>query len=280
MSTYIIQVPYDSGRKDVRMGNGPTHILRHAARLQGTAVESIQVEESAFELGTTLRLLRALCQKVTQARRASCFPLVLAGGCVTSVGTLSALTSGGVCVIWLDAHADFNTPDSTVSGFIDGMALAMVAGRCWRNLTNSIAGFQPVPESNVVLIGARELDPEERRLLDTSEITSIDTGTIRSLGAERALGDALSKIKPEQVYLHIDLDVLDRAEACANEFSTSGGLTIAELLEIVHVVSGKWSIAAAAITAYDPAYDKDGKALRAATALVYELLALPCIAAS
>ena len=261
------------------MGKGPAHILRHAVPAKGTAVESIQVEETAFELSTTFRVLRELSEKVTAARRASCFPLVLAGGCVSSVGTLSGLNSSELCVIWLDAHGDFNTPDTTVSGFIDGMALGMVAGRCWRNLTSSIAGFLPVPERNVVLIGARDLDPEERCLLDASEITRIDTETIRSLGAARAVGDALGKIKPEQVYLHIDLDVLDRAEACVNELSTSGGLTVAELLEIVHAVSGKRSIVAAAITAYDPACDKDGKGVRAATTLLYELQALPCIAA-
>lgn len=272
MQTQLIQVPYDSGHKGIRMGTGPAHLVKHGlGSLREVRVDQIEVEELPFELGTTLRVLRSLSETVTSAVQSNRFPLVLAGNCISCVGTLAGLGTDSAAVVWLDAHGDFNTPETTVSGFLDGMALATATGRCWKNLTSSIRGFRPVCEKNVVLIGARDLDPEERQLLERSDVTWIDTATIRRRGAEVALCHALENLKPEQIYLHIDLDVLDLTEARVNQFSSAGGLTLAELLQTVRVVAGARPVAAAAITAYDPSYDNDGKAFQAGAALIKEL---------
>jgi arginase len=281
LRTHIIQVPYDSGRRDFRMGNGPSRLLEAGfASPEEVFVEKVVVEELPFELGTTFRVLRSLSERVKASTRNNCLPLVLAGGCISCVGTLSGLSPQPIAVVWMDAHADFNTPETTVSGFIDGMALAAATGRCWRNLTSSISGFQPVSERNVILMGARDLDQDERRLLERSDISWVDTATIRDRGLENAIGAALGKVAPERVYLHVDLDVLDRSEAGVNEFSSAGGLTVAELLRAVEVIAHSRSIVAAAITAYDPSYDTDGKALRAAQQLVKELQTVAGIAVS
>jgi len=268
----VIQVPYDSGRKNVGMGMGPAHLVIHGRGLLGkAAVSQIEVEELPFEPGTTFRVLRALSEEVGSAVRRGCFPLVLAGGCISCVGTLAGLDAKPVAVVWMDAHGDFNTPETTLSGFLDGMALAAATGRCWKNLTSSVAGFHPVCENNVVLIGARDLDPEERELLEGSAISRIQTATLRERGAEKALAHALDGLQADQIYLHIDLDVLDRSEANVNRFSSAGGLTVAELLQTVRVIAAARSVVAAAITAYDPSYDKDGRALRAGIELIKEL---------
>jgi arginase len=171
----------------------------------------------------------------------------------------------------MDSHGDFNTPETTLSGFLDGMALAAATGRCWQNLTSSVAGFRPVCEENVILIGARDLDPEERKLLEGSAISWIQTATVRERGAKNALAHALEGLKADQIYLHIDLDVLDRSAANVNRFSSAGGLTVTELLQTVRVVAAARAVVAAAITAYDPSYDNDGKALRAGMELIKEL---------
>lgn len=272
MARQVIQVPYDSGQKEARMGNGPAHLLRHGlASLPEVRVDEVEVEELPFELGTTFRVLRSLSEKVTSAVQCNRFPLVLAGGCISCVGMLAGLGAESSAVVWLDAHGDFNTPETTVSGFLDGMALATATGRCWQNLTSSVPGFRPVREENVVLIGARALDPEERGLLQGSGVAWIDPAMIRKRGAEDALCPVPENLEPAQIYLHIDLDVLDRNEAFVNQFSSVGGLILAELLETVRVVAGARPVAADGITAYDPSYDGDGKALRAGTALLKEL---------
>ena len=272
----ILEVPYDSGHKDFRMGLGPAHLIECGiGGLPGVSIEKIEVEDRAFELGVTIQLLRSIAAKVSAAIEDNCFPIVLAGGCITSVGMLAGIGEPAG-VVWFDAHADFNTPETTPSGFIDGMALAMLAGRCWRTLAASIPGFRPVAEKDMVLVGARDLDPEERRALENSNIRSIDTQGFRTNG-----GDGFFAVRPsgspDRVYLHIDLDVLDRGEAFVNQFSSTGGLTLAELLEIIRSVSRHRAVVGAAITAYDPSVDESGKAAKAGVAVVQELLAAACI---
>ena len=203
------------------------------------------------------------------------FPILLAGGCINSWASLGAL-GPDVALLWFDAHADFNTPETTQSGFIDGMALAAITGRCWRTLTASIPGFHSVAEKNVVLIGARDLDPEERTLVEESEMTWLRSESIRDKGVKAAV-ESLPAELPTATYLHIDMDVLDREEARVNEYSSDGGLRVSELLEIIRSVGHNRAIVGAAITAYDPSVDHDSKGLNAAVATVKALLAATCI---
>jgi len=95
-------------------------------------------------------------------------------------------------------------------------------------------------------------------------------------GVEEALGKTLPRL-PERVYFHIDLDVLDGAEASVNEYSSSGGLTVPELLHVIRFVGHNRGIVGASITAYDPSVDHDSRAVRAAVAAINELLAAACI---
>ena len=272
----ILQIPYDSGRKNFRMGNGPAHIAKHLGNWKAVSTETITVDERPFELGTSFRILRSVLDKVKHSVSADRLPILLAGGCLNSLGCLSAIGPDSTALIWFDAHADFNTPETTPSGFIDGMALAAIAGRCWRTLTATVPGFLPLPEKNVVLIGARDLDFQERIALLKSEITWLTAESIRRDGVEEALGQALPRL-PERVYFHIDLDVLDRAEACVNEYSSSGGLTVSELLDIIRFIGHNRGIVGASITAYDPSVDHDSQAVGAAVAAIKELLSAACI---
>jgi arginase len=270
---HVIQIPYDSGRKDFRMGNGPAHLAKQIVAC-GVSSDSISGEERPFELGTTFRILRAVSDKVKQCIADNQLPILLAGGCLNTLASLSAIGLDSA-LVWFDAHADFNTPETTPSGFIDGMALAAITGRCWRNLTASVPGFRPFPEKNILLIGARDLDAEERVLLEQSEIGWLTAESIRN-GVERALTKVLPGL-PERVYLHVDLDVLDRAEARVNEYSSPGGLSVSELLQCIGFVGHNRAIVGASITAYDPSVDHDSKALRAGVAAIKELLSAVCI---
>lgn len=276
LGAHILQIPYDSGRMDFRMGNGPARIAQQLANCKAVSSERIIVEERPFELGTTIRILRTASDKIRAAIDDNRFPVLLAGGCINSLGLLSAINPDSTALIWFDAHADFNTPETTPSGFMDGMALATITGRCWRNLTSSVPGFRPLSEKDVVLIGARDLDPEERTSLEQSEITCVTSDSIRKNGVENAFREVLARI-PGRAYFHIDLDVLDRSEACVNEYSSAGGLTVSELLQIIRFIGHNRAIVGAAITAYDPSVDHDSKALDAAVAALKQVLSAACI---
>jgi arginase len=156
MRRQIIQVPYDSGYKDYRMGRGPGHIVRHLKTEKNFPVDELEADEVevqerfALEVGTSFAVARQLAEKVRDVAGRGDFPLVLAGNCISCIGTLAGMGGPPPAIIWLDAHGDFNTPDTTVSGFLDGMALATAVGRCWGKLAATVPGFRPVPETQVV----------------------------------------------------------------------------------------------------------------------------------
>ena len=274
MHTQIIQVPYDSGYKGYRMGQGPERIVRQLKVEMNVPVVEVEVHDGfALEVGTSFAVARQLAEQVGNVADSGAFPLVLAGGCISCVGTLAGLGAPPPAIVWLDAHGDFNTPDTTISGFLDGMALATAVGRCWGKLAATVPGFCPVPERQAVLVGAREFDVNERALLDSSAVGLADLQRIRTRGLRAELGPLLAKIRTYtgRAYLHIDLDVLDPAEARANQYAAPGGLRLTELLGIVSLVREHFALAAAAITAYDPEYDEDEKAVKAAVAVIREL---------
>jgi arginase len=270
MPIHTILVPYDSGHRGARMGRGPLHLREHGVRGRLRAgghevVESIIEVTTTFptEVGTSFELYRSLADRVRGAVVGRTFPMVLAGNCGSSLGTVSGIRAGepndtsDIGVIWLDAHADFNTPETTTSGFLDGMALAALTGRCWSALTASIPGFRPVSDAHVVLVGARDIDAGEERLLAASRVMRVEAARMQADGARAVLDTALTELARHvsRVYLHIDLDVHDPAEAQANQYAVPGGLSAGTVRDLVRVVGERFSIVAAALTAYDPAYD-------------------------
>ncbi|MDJ0893748.1 MAG: arginase family protein [Alphaproteobacteria bacterium] len=277
MLVSLIQVPYDSGHRDARMGRGPAHFLGHGAaerlREAGQDVHLAVVEaESAFrtETKTAFELHGLLAAQVRAARTEHRLPLVLAGNCNSAVGTVGGLAPPDVGVIWFDGHADFNTPETTTTGFLDGMGLATLTGRCWRTMAASVPGFRPLADENVILVGARDIGEAELEALERSGITWVGVDSVRSRGVEGALGPALAALRERvaEVYMHIDLDVHDPAEAPANHLAPPDGLTVQEVQEAVRLIARELGIAAAALASYDPAVDPEDRTLRAGLALL------------
>src|SRR3954465_10348509 len=176
MEIQLLAVPYDSGNRSVRMGAGPERLLD--AGIQRTLVADghrvyakiAELPENAWhaEIESSFELMRMLATEVASAKSQGRLPIVLAGNCNTSVGTVSGLDTD-VAVTWFDAHADFNTPETTTSGFLDGTAVSILTGRCWKRLAASV-GLNPVPDSHICLIGTRDVDEAEGELLDGARI--------------------------------------------------------------------------------------------------------------
>lgn len=278
----VLQVPYDSGHFGRRMGRGPLHLAERGL-LDGLAQEGHEAElvpvrlpEGFFaEVGAAAEIHRRVAEAVAAARAEGRFPLVLMGNCNTALGIVAGLGPEPTAVVWLDAHDDFNTPDTSPSGFFDGMAVSALTGGAWRGVTGALPGFHPVAERNVVLVGVRDLDPEERRRLEASEAVWVHPDALREKGAEGALGGHLDEIswRAPRAYLHVDLDVLDPEEAKINVFSVPGGLTVDEVIQTAGAVGRRFEIAAAALSAYDPEHDSEDRGLRAAERIAKAILA-------
>ncbi len=277
---HIISVPYDSGFRNSRMGRGPDAVL--AAGLVETletlgATVSARVAELApkvrfSEMDAALALQRSVAGYVGAAIDEDAFPLVLAGNCNTAVGTVAGIGKGLVsttAVCWFDAHADFNTPETTPTGFVDGMAISMLTGRCWRRESREVPGFRTISDTHVVLIGARDVDVVEERLLASAKFLRVSAEAITE-DLDRALAALPDEV--EQAYVHVDLDALDPSVGSANGFSAPGGLEFEELLDALRQIRRRCRIAAAAITAFDPAFDEGGALARMAVQIATQLV--------
>jgi arginase len=270
----LLTVPYDCGRARERMGRGPEVLaaaLAPALRAAGHEldVRSIDLPAGFFAEVAAVQALQPLVRaEVASAIAGGALPVVLAGNCgYAALGATAALPSPAG-VVWLDAHADFNTPETSPSGFFDGTALATLCGRCWKGVAASFDGFVPVREGHVVLFGARDLDAEEQRMLAGSQVAWVrpdDDRRDRSR-LDGAL-DALAA-RVECLYLHLDLDVVDRGELRANRYAAPGGPSVDEVVAAIERAAERVPIAAVSLTAYDPAFDPDGRAPAIAVRLV------------
>ena len=276
MDIRLLLVPYDSGQRNVRMGAGPDRLrsagLEQQLAAAGRQVTTQVVEPAATswraEVQTSFELMRAVAAQVRATRAEEKFPLVLSGNCLSAVGVIGGLGLN-TGVLWIDAHGDFNTPQTTMSGFLDGMTLATATGRCWWELARSIEGFVPVPDEAVLMFGVRDLDPAEAAALAKSNIVRLGTD-ISPAELEPRL-DFLGQ-RFGQFYLHLDLDAIDPSEGQANGYAAKGGFSKERLLRLLQQLSARLPITAMTVSSYDPNYDTEGSicaiAIAAATTVL------------
>lgn len=260
MAARVISVPYVVGREAVGMGAGPPALVE---ALDARDVRRIALSGApATEVAACFDLNRQLAVEVAAARADGDLPVVLTGNCHSQQAVVAGLGTDGLGLVWLDCHADFNTPETTESGFFDGYGLAMVVGDCWRTLCATVPGFVALAEDRVLLAGVRDTEPGEAERLERSAIRRVDAGDIARLPQD------LAAMRPGRVSLHVDLDVLDPSEGRANPYAVGPGITARQLVDTVRAVARDHELAALTLSAYDPACDGDGRVRDAAVEVV------------
>ena len=187
----------------------------------------------------------------------------LGGECAFVPGSLAGLKTvyrGKPGMVWLDAHGDFNTPDTSPSGFIGGMPLAIACGR-GPKLTSEIESQRPLlEEKHVVHVGSRSLDPGEDELLSKSvkmftafELKKLGPGKVASEIA-RHLGSSC-----DWIIAHLDVDALDPSLMPGVDFPEPGGLSGRDVLEVFRALHLTGKLKVVDLTAYNPTLDNENQ---------------------
>lgn len=279
MQVSLIQAPFALGRADVEVATGPIRILEagaaEALRAAGhdVEVETVEVvegdeEDYWNEIEGSFAVVRGVAGGVRGAIARGSFPVVLAGNCLNSVGVVAG-TSAALGVVWFDAHGDFSTTEKSLSGFLDGMGLSILTGTGWDALRETVPGYRAVPEEHVVHVGMRDAWDHELERLEQSEISVVPPAEIGD-GLHVRL-DALRE-RVADVYLHLDLDVLDRSEGMVNIYAAEGGPSAADVSAAIQAIGDRFRIRAAAITAYDPGADPEGRVPPTAVRLLVRIV--------
>lgn len=261
MDNQYILTPYFMGQHAAgldALAEGGWVINRRAD--EPPAARELPADEQLQRIGALLAPLR---EAVTGTARAGRRPVSVAGDCVAAIGVLAGLQEAGISptLLWFDAHGDFNTWETTPSGFLGGMPLAMIVGRGEQRLLEAV-GLAPLPERRVILAGARDLDPGEEEAVISSDITHYERVT-----------DLLSGDLPDgPLYVHFDCDVLDAAVAPAMYYPVPGGPDADTLRRVFERLADTGRIVAASMSTWAPELDDDGQTRAICMGLLAELV--------
>ena len=275
----VIGIPYNVGWKGEGIDEGPA-----ALRNAGIVRQLSQVADVVADLGdvkanlpprddTNPKLLNpyqvvAVCKAVAPRVRSACeqgyFPLILGAEDSIIMGIVEGLKQGigeTIGLIYLDAHGDFNTPETTPSGLIGGMDVAVLAGHGPDLLTNIFGNKPQLHEEQIAIFGARDLDPPEREMLKESKVHLYTMDRVRELGPEHAMKEATEKLlrASRRIYVHIDIDVLDPNEIGATQLPVPDGLGLSECSNALRVVSQSGKLCGLAVMVFNAQKDPNGR---------------------
>ena len=225
MSKFVcIGVPYYLG--EAKPDRREVNALRQSGIADELNAEWIEIEpDFATADDPVVAVNRALADAIQS--QTGKLPVVFANDCTSCLGMVKGLEQKAPVVLWYDSHGDFNTPETSPSGFLGGMPLAALVGRGNQHLMRGIE-LQPLPEVDVIIADVRNLDPEEAVMLRNSNVTIYET--LDSLNAT---------ILPDRpLYIHFDTDVVNCDEMPAMSYPEPGGPSLSESIKSLrHVFS-------------------------------------------
>lgn len=187
-------------------------------------------------------------------------PVVFANDCTSCLGMVKGLASKSPVILWYDSHGDFNTPETSPSGFLGGMPLAALVGRGNQHLMRGI-NLKPIPEADVIITDARNLDPEEGDMLRASDVAIHET--LDSL-RNAALPD-------RPLYIHFDTDVVDCEEMPAMSYPEPNGPSLQECVESLEHALAQGNTAAILFSLWNETLEGGDEALAATRKLILAL---------
>ena len=262
-----------AGRRGVDMGPSAIRYAGLSDRLTGAGIEvedrgnveaalaetrAIGDEQARF-LEEILETCGRIAAEVERARSDGLLPLVLGGDHSIAIGTLSGLAADGPGgVLWLDAHGDLNTPETTPSGNVHGMPLAAVLGACGGAFTRAGLRLPAVEPERVALVGVRSLDPGEQALVRELGVAVYTISDLDRRGVEPVLAEALERVSGGAfVHVSVDLDVVDPEVAPGVGDPVRGGLSYREAHLALELVAEAGVLDAVELVEVNPIRDHE-----------------------
>jgi arginase len=212
---------------------------------------------------------------VSQNERDGYFTVGLLATCPSMPGLVAGLQRSGppqealkVGMLWLDAHPDFNTPETTRSGSLGGMPVAVATGRALHRMRLDAKLEPPLPDVHVVMGGVRLTDPLEQHLLDESRIEQVSVDDLRQ--ASPAVFEQLDRLNrlTDKIYIHIDMDVLDPREVMGHGNKVPNGPSSEQLAALFEQIFRRYPKASAIGFATIPAQDEGGLSIAAVNRMI------------
>jgi arginase len=292
----IIGVPMDLGqsRRGVDMGPSAMRVAGLLSRLKqlGHHVEDLgnmivkQPEEQHFGekhakyLNEIAEICQGLGEQTERALADGFLPLVLGGDHSIAAGSCSGVSnffrkqSKKIGYLWLDAHGDMNTPESSPSGNVHGMPLAAIIGHGPAELVD-LFGFHPkVEPRNVVIVGVRDLDPKERRLIKDSGVHAFTMRDIDERGLRDVMSEAIRFATDDAAgaVVSLDLDFVDPADAPGVGTPVRGGVTYREAHLAMEMIADSEAMVALEVVEINPVIDLHNKTALLAVEMVLSAL--------
>ncbi|MBT4003418.1 MAG: hypothetical protein HOF10_08905 [Chloroflexi bacterium] len=282
MKITLIKVPYDQSEYNQGVGLAPNALI--SANLEKEFAQSgidifeiveVNIPNKGEDSISTLTLIgKMLNQLVAQAVNNQTIPVILGGDCLNAIGATAglqkALGKKEFGIAWADAHGDFNTPQTTLSNFLPGMSLAAISGFGLQELREEIGLEIPIDLGHIILLGTRDLDPLEKKLLETTPMSYLNPTEVADARTSVAAGYHFKDVIG--FYLHIDMDVLDPNIAPAVDFPVKGGLSQQELVNAIQEITVNTPLLAISLSAINPTLDPHNKTIRSAIEILREIL--------
>lgn len=274
MNISIVGAPVDlgAGRRGVDMGPSAIRYADLEASLRGIGLDVLDLgnieapvaestEQGAADakyLAPISAMAETLAECVAGIVEANRFPLVLGGDHSVSLGSVTGVARHrSIGLLWIDAHGDFNTPETSPSGNIHGMVLAALAGYGIPELVN-LGGFSPkIRPDDMALIGTRELDPGERTLLREAGAHVYTMHDVDLRGLSAVVEEAIERVSvaTDGIHASLDLDVVDPQQAPGVGTPVLGGLSFRETHLALEMIAASQRLVSMDVVEVNPILD-------------------------
>ncbi|MCP4119667.1 MAG: arginase [Desulfobacteraceae bacterium] len=285
----IIGVPMDFGQLRRGLDMGPAaarytglvsalRILGHSVKDLGDVSVPVRNPVEEGEKADYYEEIRGICDQVYEAGKEAVaddvFPLFIGGDHSIAMGTVGGVSHGRETgLIWIDAHGDFNTPETSPSGNIHGMPLSVLIGEGDERLVNIGRPGAKIDPDNIVMIGIRDLDIHERERLRKSGITVYTMRDIDEQGISTVTNKALMKfIHLKRIHVSLDIDALDPVEAPGVGTPVPGGLTYREAHLFMEIMADSGKLTSMDLVELNPILDQANKTARLSVELIVSAL--------